>query len=581
MLDISEWVVNPVSTTENGVWALPDEDGFAYSDGAGPEAYVFSVVEEAQDLTTDSVELERSIIDWASEYHLSRKRSQLLKHFDFDSNGDVLEVGCGCGAITRFLGENFSTVVSIEGSANRARIARSRTRDLDNVQIVNAPFQEILFKKKFDIIFCIGVFEYSQMFVSGDSPYQKILSLFNDYLTENGVLILAIENQFGLKYFQGGKEDHTAVPYDGIEGYKRYTSKARTFGYHELKSLIGRSFSDVRFFFPYPDYKMPEGVVSEEFLRVSGVSELLGGYTARDYPGGAVRRFSERLALKELERNNQLHFFANSFIVAAAKQSLNSEYFPQLGVHYSSSRKPEFQTVTRFVRSDSNQVSAIKERVSPVGGKSSRSVHHEESCSEWYESESIGAEVLGRSLDTGLSFEDVFAPARDWLEFLDQQGESVNGVTWLPGSVIDCVWTNCYRRDEAVVAIDQEWVWPEKIPLKVLLIRAAYLAICEIQQIEGIRSDLAVSSRRRLISDIGAALGIELSRYDFDRFIELESSFMEGVFGTPHKRFKRRLCLSLRSKRILALATGIRNRLRTLHRKVFYRLLLFRRAAAR
>ena len=67
----------------------------------------------------------------------------------------VLEVGCGCGAITRFLGENFDDVVSVEGSLNRARLARLRTRDLPGVTILCAPFQEIRFSRKFDVVFCI------------------------------------------------------------------------------------------------------------------------------------------------------------------------------------------------------------------------------------------------------------------------------------------------------------------------------------------------------------------------------------------------------------------------------------------
>jgi 16S rRNA A1518/A1519 N6-dimethyltransferase RsmA/KsgA/DIM1 with predicted DNA glycosylase/AP lyase activity len=132
------------------------------------------VFTKSADLSSNSYELEQYIRDWSTEYHLSRNRSQLLRGFDFDKRKKVLEVGCGCCAITRFLGETFEDVLAIEGSEIRARLARLRTKNMDNVSILSAPFQEIKFKERFDIIFCIGVFEYSNMFVIAADPYDFV-----------------------------------------------------------------------------------------------------------------------------------------------------------------------------------------------------------------------------------------------------------------------------------------------------------------------------------------------------------------------------------------------------------------------
>ena len=142
-----------------------------------------------------------------------------MSGFSFDRSLRVLEVGCGCGAITRYLGENFDQVISVEGNINRARLARQRTRDLNSVSVICAPFQEIQFSQKFDIIFCIGVFEYSAAFIGGDDPYDAALRYFSDMLTPDGMVVVAIENQFGLKYFNSAREDHLGAMFEGLEGY--------------------------------------------------------------------------------------------------------------------------------------------------------------------------------------------------------------------------------------------------------------------------------------------------------------------------------------------------------------------------
>ena len=160
-MNIQSIVQNELVEDSSSVWLLRGHDKFAYSDGVASERYLKKVLLRSKDLSTRSSELESYITDWSSEYHLTSKRAQLLSGFKFDRTLKVLEVGCGCGAITRYLGETFDSVVSVEGSIARARLARLRTRDLTSVSIVCAPFQEICFSQKFDIIFVIGVFEYS------------------------------------------------------------------------------------------------------------------------------------------------------------------------------------------------------------------------------------------------------------------------------------------------------------------------------------------------------------------------------------------------------------------------------------
>jgi hypothetical protein len=109
---------------------------FSYSDGIETEAYLSNILTHVHDKSSVSQELKSWIKDWPSRYHLSSSRANVLRPFSFlDQNAKVLELGAGCGAITRYLGENCLSVDAIEGSYTRSSIARERCSDLHNVKI--------------------------------------------------------------------------------------------------------------------------------------------------------------------------------------------------------------------------------------------------------------------------------------------------------------------------------------------------------------------------------------------------------------------------------------------------------------
>src|ERR1700733_9565783 len=89
-------------------------DAFAYSDGLEVEDRLLTIVSQAADRGTFSSDLAAAITDWPSEYHLSRFRHCLLRPLNIKAGARVLELGCGCGAITRYLGELGAKVTAVE-----------------------------------------------------------------------------------------------------------------------------------------------------------------------------------------------------------------------------------------------------------------------------------------------------------------------------------------------------------------------------------------------------------------------------------------------------------------------------------
>jgi 2-polyprenyl-3-methyl-5-hydroxy-6-metoxy-1,4-benzoquinol methylase len=529
--NISDLVSNTLELDESSVWVLDKTRKFGYSDGAESEQYLRKVLSESSDLSSNSYELETYIKDWNSEYHLSRKRAQLLKGFNYDRSKKVLEVGCGCGAITRFLGETFDNVTAIEGSIARAGIARMRTKELDNVSIVCAAFQEIRFKEKFDIIFCIGVFEYSNMFVDAADPYDHILKYFNEILNPGGEVVLAIENQFGLKYFSSSTEDHSAVMFDGIEGYTRFANKnARTFGYTELSSLLKRHFNSVDYYFPFPDYKMPSCLVSEEFLNKASLSELVGGFKQTNYLEQPKPLFDEKLTLSELDKNKMLAFFSNSFLVFAGKDQNLSSRMMDLGRVYSHGRLEKFQTITTF-KEENERIIADKKLVcgNPVVSSEYISLH--ECRSIWIEGKSLHRVLLQHVKEKGLSIQELFSPAKIWVEKLRSIAYESDGRLFLDGKYVDCIWKNSFIVNEKCEFIDLEWEWNKPIDINRLFIKSIVEFLNDVTVMIDINPLLQVSSKKALAVKIGKSLGFSLADSDFEEFYQSEYDFAKTVYG--------------------------------------------------
>ena len=56
----------------------------------------------------------------------ARSRANAVRALTLPTQSRVLEIGAGCGAITRYLGETFEQVDALEPMLARARVARSQ-----------------------------------------------------------------------------------------------------------------------------------------------------------------------------------------------------------------------------------------------------------------------------------------------------------------------------------------------------------------------------------------------------------------------------------------------------------------------
>ncbi len=310
--------LNEFKKNAQGVFSA-DEDGsdFNYSDGQASEKALYDILSEAKDLSSDSQELQDKITDWPTEYHLSTTRANLLRALNLSGVKRVLELGCGCGSITRYLGEQTDIEVdAVEGSKTRAALAKLRCVELENVQISSANFNDIeLPTAEYDLVLFVGVTEYAGRFSSANSDQealQELLAMGKRAAKADGVVLVAIENRLGLKYALGANEDHYALPYVGIQNYPQ-ADGIRTYSKAEwLEQISAANFSQSELLLPFPDYKVPTRVVHES-LEPEKVLELLRGCASRDY----AQQFSihnEPQVWSALAQSQSLAEHSNSFL---------------------------------------------------------------------------------------------------------------------------------------------------------------------------------------------------------------------------------------------------------------------------
>ncbi len=300
--------------------------------------------------------------DWAVLYHMSHIRENVTDAVTISKDEDVLEIGSGCGAVTGSLARRAHSVTCIDLSRKRSLVNAYRHRDLDNVEILVGNFRDIEegISRKFDCITLIGVFEYGAAYIGGKDPYGEFLRRIRRHLKPDGRLIIAIENRLGLKYWAGAREDHTGGYFDGLEDYPGQDD-IHTFSRPELEEILSlNGFPKSHFYYPYPDYKLPTVIYSDDYLPRTGSLNTNIWNFDRD----RLILFDETKVFNSLIRSGLFSQFSNSFLVIAGSgedagnrtQSGRAVY-----IKFSNDRSRRFSVNTQIRKEADGTLSVVKE----------------------------------------------------------------------------------------------------------------------------------------------------------------------------------------------------------------------------
>lgn len=423
------------------------------------------------------------IKDWPSRYHLSPVRRNLFEVVRelFNSQWEVLEIGAGMGSLTPWLADHVLRVDAVEGSRKRARALRLRVRDRRNVRVFVGDAAEMEMPGRYDLVTLIGVLEYIPFYFPEEDPQavcRGFLARLRRCLKKDGILLIAIENKLGAKYFTGCSEDHKGKLFYGLSDYPGRSPV--TFSRAELREIVkGAGLTRWQFYSLFPDFKFPQIALKDDpSLYEIKISGLMRG-RFEDYSGKREHLFNEVLFLESLWKAELIHEFANSFLLLATCSDSIQLQSPWAikKISNSDSIKPAFYHETLFLKQDSEMVVRrlpltegatrhsvgavdfeMTEEESFVAGTSLIIKAHK--AIQRADCQAVLARLLEKVLDGMLK------------EFSENETDE-EGYPLVSGEAIDyCFWNLVEAEDATLIFIDRKWRHIGALPSDFALFRS-------------------------------------------------------------------------------------------------------------
>ena len=529
----------------------------SYADGAEEE--VLSALGRVADHSDGSDELFSHAVDWPTTYHFSPRRSNLLRPFEITKNHRVLEIGAGTGAVTRYLGERGADVTALEGEAIRAQAIAARCSDLVNVEIVSGSLFDFEDPSGFDIVVIIGVLEYAGPATSDRRPQLDFLRHACSLLRPGGVLVLAIENQIGLKYLLGYSEDHMNQPWAGLEGYPGHPAIC-TVPRATLGSLLDDTgLTAQRWFYPYPDYKLPRTILSERAFDLPSSKEFVDQLVGRpvlDLANPPTRFCDDRACHRVFLDAGLGAEVANSFLVAAARHDAALDRITDntaIAWNFSSDRLKCWRRSQTVRRTDGDlRITARPTFPEATADGPSWLSHHPKKESEFV----VGRTLEQRALEASRNLDpDGLAKViQRWNSVLAEhettpsEGSAEDvpfaprcGRAGLPPEYFDSSLSNFVDSGNAVVFIDREWRLGSLVDAALTRVRTLWYFAIDLV-VSGVAHPYdAHASVDDLTVKLAESAGLDLDRGLIEDFITDEARVQEKVTGRPAERIEANL----------------------------------------
>ncbi len=404
--------------------------------------------------------------------HLSRVKENLLNWYEFKNTSSVLEVGSGFGELVNFLYNKFDKLTLIEENPRKATCIQKRFHNLENVSLFVGTIDNIKLQEKFDYIIVSNYFENHSL--------EDSLRILKTYLKENGTILFAIDNKYGIK------------KWNGKGGYKSLTGRAenKEFSKLEIQNLVNDvGFENSKFYYIFPDYKAPNIIFTDEHEMT--LEDISRNFELNEE--NESNNFLENEVLSELVKSDKskINFFVNSFLVEVSNNKiLNDIKF----VTYTNYRNENYQIQTiikkdKVIKKPLNvkaveHIRKIFDNMQYFPGKLLDTKKNEETVeSNFIEGKRLDEELLEANnlenefdkfkkliFKNTLKYDEV--DKSNLLDLFKKYSEDLlKELNYLEHAFIDMIPKNCFVIDGIEHFFDQEWML-KYIPAEYILYRA-------------------------------------------------------------------------------------------------------------
>ena len=280
-------------------------------------------------------------------YALSEQRELLLEWYEFKPQARLLQVGADYGAMTGVFCRSVAQETVLDEEREALKTVELRYPERKNFICWQDSLVSYAQKshpdEKFDYVVIAGTLE---------EPYEDNIRAAKFLLKPDGILIVASANALGVKYWAGASHEPNALTKRQLE-----------------RLLCEGADTEVRFYYPMPDYRTPIHIYSDGYLPQKG--DLTRVIPAYDYPRYQMINMGE--GFDAVCEDGLFDLYANSYLVFWSRNPRSLEKNNnQVYIKYNKTRKESFQLKTCICQKTAESLGedgffVEKEALSPEG----------------------------------------------------------------------------------------------------------------------------------------------------------------------------------------------------------------------
>ena len=487
-------------------------------------------------------------------YHLSTVSQNLINWYPFNTKDTVLQIGGDLGELTQVFCNNCEKVVTIEPNIEKAKAIAKRYENRENLEIIVGNIDDIILEEKFSIITIIG-----------NNPKIKLkdnIQKLERNLKENGNFIIAVDNKFGLRYFMGNPENILNKKFESLIGYNNEPEKIESFTKSSLEQIFNSIGYKYTFYYPLPDYKMPNVIFSEKQKAKYNSIDKYNPY----YKENSTIIANEIDVYREILKTDQqmFEFFTNSFLIILEKEK--NEELP-LYISYNNMRKEKYRLITKISKNvvEKKPVSKeaeghynnIKKNIELLQQNNIKTVDYIENGSiksKYINQENLLNTVLTKSLEENnqQEFENIIEKYIQNLkknkkvepEYKDtifskyniqiEDKNILKELYFVENGFWDMTFKNCFYIENELYFFDQEWR-EKNVPIEYILYRSILYTISlrRYVNIEELFEKYHISKYKNIFEALDNKIQEEIRSnkiwkfYSQNKYIDIDASLQE------------------------------------------------------